>query len=54
MRIIYLDKEIEALDVDISPDAYKTIDSFCKWQNDINPKDPEHPHHHDTAVLLTR
>lgn len=54
VRIIYLDRTIESLDLDISTDASATLKSFCQWQKQINPDDVNHPHHHDTAVLLTR
>ncbi|XP_049792512.1 A disintegrin and metalloproteinase with thrombospondin motifs 7-like [Schistocerca nitens] len=54
VRIIYLEKEEEEMDLEISPDAEKTLASFCKWQVGVNPKDISHPNHHDIAVLLTR
>ena len=54
VRIIYLHKEEEELDLHISHDAYATLDSFCKWQSMVNPRDEAHPNHHDIAVLLTR
>lgn len=54
VRVIYLDKEEEELDLEINPDAEKSLSSFCKWQQKINPKDIENPNHHDIAVLLTR
>lgn len=54
VRIMYLDKEEEEIDLEISPDADKTLASFCKWQEKINPKDISSPNHHDIAVLLTR
>lgn len=37
----------------INADASATLNSFCKWQNDINPK-IDHPQHHDIGILLTR
>ncbi|CAD7087041.1 unnamed protein product [Hermetia illucens] len=54
VRIIYLDDTISALDLSVSPEAGQTLKSFCKWQSEINPKDPDHPQHHDIAVLITR
>lgn len=33
--------------------ASSTLDSFCKYQNEIN-FPTSHPNHHDLAVLLTR
>lgn len=34
--------------------ASKTLRSFCRWQQVNNHDDDSHPHHHDTAVLITR
>ena len=38
----------------ISHHANEILKSFCKWQATINPKDENHPNHHDVAILLTR
>lgn len=54
VRIIYLEKEEEEIDLTINPDADATLESFCKWQQSVNPKDIKNPNHHDIAVLLTR
>lgn len=54
VRVMYLDKEEEEIDLEIGQDATKTLASFCKWQEKINPKDIHNPNHHDIAVLLTR
>ncbi|XP_069698808.1 A disintegrin and metalloproteinase with thrombospondin motifs 12-like [Periplaneta americana] len=54
VRIMYLHKEEEEVDLIISQDAEPTLSSFCKWQTTINPPDLSHPNHHDIAVLLTR
>ncbi|XP_068910126.1 A disintegrin and metalloproteinase with thrombospondin motifs 7-like isoform X3 [Tenebrio molitor] len=54
VRIMYLDKEEEDIDLVINPNAENTLASFCKWQQKINPKDLSNPNHHDIAVLLTR
>ncbi|CAH0553700.1 unnamed protein product [Brassicogethes aeneus] len=54
VRIIFLEKEEEEIDLIINPDADKTLRSFCNWQIKINPKDKENPNHHDIAVLITR
>uniref|UniRef100_T1HAS7 Peptidase M12B domain-containing protein n=1 Tax=Rhodnius prolixus TaxID=13249 RepID=T1HAS7_RHOPR len=54
VRIIYLHKEEEEIDLEISSNATVTLDSFCKWQHPLNPKDPSHPSHHDLAILLTK
>lgn len=54
IRVMYLEKEEEEIDLVINPNADDTLASFCKWQQMINPKDIGSPHHHDIAVLLTR
>ncbi|XP_022900550.2 A disintegrin and metalloproteinase with thrombospondin motifs 6-like [Onthophagus taurus] len=54
VRIIYLEKEEEEIDLLINHDSSKTLESFCKWQITVNPKDIHNPNHHDVAVLLTR
>ncbi|KAK2146183.1 hypothetical protein LSH36_626g04010 [Paralvinella palmiformis] len=39
--------------LEVSHHAEKTLNSFCKWQKELNPP-ADHPNHHDVAVLLTR
>ncbi|XP_060526930.1 A disintegrin and metalloproteinase with thrombospondin motifs 12-like [Cylas formicarius] len=53
VRIIYLQKEEEEIDLTINRDAEKTLDSFCNWTQKIN-LPVESPQHHDIALLLTR
>ncbi|XP_044757842.1 A disintegrin and metalloproteinase with thrombospondin motifs 12-like [Coccinella septempunctata] len=54
VRIIYLEKEQEEVDLAISNHANNTLESFCNWQKKINPLDIKNPNHHDIAVLVTR
>ncbi|KAF5270821.1 hypothetical protein FQA39_LY18869 [Lamprigera yunnana] len=54
VRVMYLEKEEEEIDLMINANAEETLASFCKWQQTINPKDIQHPNHHDIAILLTR
>lgn len=54
VRIIYLEKEEQELDLQVSGDAKKTLASFCNWQSTVNPKDTKNPSHHDVAILITR
>ena len=54
VRVIYLEKEEEEIDLAIGQDADVTLKTFCQWQQTINPKDVRNPNHHDIAVLLTR
>ncbi|XP_062866489.1 A disintegrin and metalloproteinase with thrombospondin motifs 5 [Trichomycterus rosablanca] len=42
------------LGLDVSKNAAATLKSFCKWQNQQNPLDDDHQHHHDAAILFTR
>ncbi|XP_017767754.1 PREDICTED: A disintegrin and metalloproteinase with thrombospondin motifs 7-like [Eufriesea mexicana] len=54
VRMIYLEKEKEEIDLLISPAAEDTLNSFAKWAQKMNPKDHSHPNHFDIAVLVTR
>ena len=40
--------------LDVSKNAAATLKSFCKWQNQQNPLDDDHQHHHDAAIFFTR
>ncbi|XP_007237821.3 A disintegrin and metalloproteinase with thrombospondin motifs 5 [Astyanax mexicanus] len=40
--------------LEVSRNAAATLKSFCKWQNQQNPLDDDHEHHHDAAILFTR
>ncbi|XP_033633834.1 A disintegrin and metalloproteinase with thrombospondin motifs 12-like [Asterias rubens] len=52
VRLLFLEDDEEGLSIE--HDADKTLSSFCRWQQTINPGDDTHPNHHDAAVLLTR
>ncbi|XP_019886765.2 A disintegrin and metalloproteinase with thrombospondin motifs 7 [Ooceraea biroi] len=54
VRVIYLEKEKEEIDLLISPAAENTLESFAKWAEKMNPKDDTHPNHFDIGVLVTR
>lgn len=54
VRIIYLEKEEQEIDLTLSQEAHQTLRSFCDWQATVNPKDINNPIHHDIAVLMTR
>jgi hypothetical protein len=53
VRVIYLEKEEEEIDLTINIDADTTLTSFCKWSTRINPIST-HPNHHDIAILVTK
>lgn len=52
VRVIQLEEENS--DLKITSDGPETMDSFCSWQQQQNPKEDHHPQHHDVAILLTR
>ncbi|NP_001123217.1 ADAM metallopeptidase with thrombospondin type 1 motif-like [Nasonia vitripennis] len=54
VRIVYLEKEKNEIDLQISPDAEKTLESFAKWIEKLNPTDTQHPNHFDIGALVTR
>ncbi|KAL1516603.1 hypothetical protein ABEB36_000497 [Hypothenemus hampei] len=53
VRLLYLDKEEKELDLKVTHDAKKTLESFCKWQQKFNPSEGN-VGHADIALLLTR
>nr|XP_015198836.1 PREDICTED: A disintegrin and metalloproteinase with thrombospondin motifs 7-like [Lepisosteus oculatus] len=52
VRLILLEEEEEGLK--ITHHADNSLNSFCRWQKNLNVKGDEHPVHHDVAVLITR
>lgn len=40
--------------LEVTKNAAATLKNFCKWQNQQNPLDDDHQHHHDAAILFTR
>ncbi|XP_071810508.1 A disintegrin and metalloproteinase with thrombospondin motifs 9-like isoform X3 [Asterias amurensis] len=44
----------EEADLSITSDAPQSLRNFCIWQQDRNNKNDDHPHHYDTAVLITK
>ncbi|XP_071450094.1 A disintegrin and metalloproteinase with thrombospondin motifs 7-like [Hetaerina americana] len=54
VRMIKLEAEDDEMNLAVKNRAEKTLDSFCEWQNKVNPINDKHPNHHDLAVLLTR
>uniref|UniRef100_A0A8C7YYI8 ADAM metallopeptidase with thrombospondin type 1 motif 5 n=1 Tax=Oryzias sinensis TaxID=183150 RepID=A0A8C7YYI8_9TELE len=52
VKLVVLSEREKGLEV--SKNAAATLKSFCKWQNQQNPLDDDHPHHHDAAILFTR
>ena len=54
VRIIYLDQEVNDLDLEVTRNAEVTLQNFCQWQYKMNPRDWFNPIHHDIAILMTR
>ena len=52
-RLIRLEED-HPMELELSSDGSKTLKSFCKWQDNQNPKKDSNRHHHDAAILLTR
>ncbi|KAJ4433151.1 hypothetical protein ANN_15408 [Periplaneta americana] len=54
VKIIRLEVEEDEMNLSVTKDAERTLDTFCRWQKRMNPGDDDHPNHHDVAVLITR
>ncbi|XP_076647153.1 A disintegrin and metalloproteinase with thrombospondin motifs 7 [Halictus rubicundus] len=54
VRMIYLEKEKEEIDLRISPAAEEALLSFTTWAEKLKPPDENHPNHFDAGVLVTR
>ncbi|KAM7405853.1 hypothetical protein PAMP_000273 [Pampus punctatissimus] len=52
VRLILLEQDED--DLKITHHADNSLNSFCKWQKQLNMKGDDHALHHDVAVLLTR
>jgi len=53
VRIVQLESDDEFAMGD-PQNASETLVNFCRWQQQQNPQDLQHPLHHDAAILLTR
>ncbi|XP_030753637.1 A disintegrin and metalloproteinase with thrombospondin motifs 7-like isoform X2 [Sitophilus oryzae] len=53
VRVIYLEKEEEEIDLEVSGNALKTLESFGRWVNRIN-QPIDSPTHHDVGILLSK
>ncbi|XP_058060876.1 A disintegrin and metalloproteinase with thrombospondin motifs 7 [Anopheles bellator] len=54
VKIIILEEEDSHADFNVTHMAGNTLENFCRWQRNLNPKPDEDPHHHDVAILVTR
>jgi len=54
VNIILLEDEIDQEGLNVTVNADKTLESFCKWQALQNYDSEHHPNHHDVAILITR
>lgn len=54
VKIILVEELNAAPDLEVTTNADSTLNSFCRWQQQLNPNDDNDPHHHDVAILVTR
>ncbi|XP_075979285.1 ADAM metallopeptidase with thrombospondin type 1 motif B [Anticarsia gemmatalis] len=54
VKIILVEEIDRNSQLDVTTNADVTLASFCRWQQQLNPEDDTHPHHHDVAILVTR
>ncbi|KAL4704462.1 hypothetical protein ACJJTC_019561 [Scirpophaga incertulas] len=54
VKIIFVEEMDAAPDLEVTTNADTTLQSFCRWQQQLNPDDDSNPHHHDVAILITR
>lgn len=54
VKIILVEEMQSAPELKVSTNADSTLESFCWWQQQLNPDNDENPHHHDVAILVTR
>lgn len=54
VNIILLEDDTALDGLNVTVNADKTLESFCKWQEQQNYEDEDHPNHHDVAILITR
>lgn len=54
VNIILLEDESSLDGLNVTVNADKTLESFCKWQEQQNYGDDSHPNHHDVAILISR
>lgn len=53
VRLLYLEKEEKELDLTVTHNPKKTLESFCKWQGKFNPSEGSLGHA-DVSLLFTR
>ncbi|RVE40273.1 hypothetical protein evm_015077, partial [Chilo suppressalis] len=54
VKIIFVEEMGAAPDLEVTTNADTTLQSFCRWQQQLNPDSDDNPHHHDVAILITR
>lgn len=54
VNIILLEDESDQEGLNVTVNADRTLESFCKWQSMQNYDEEDHPNHHDVAILITR
>lgn len=54
VKIILLEEALPEQDFNVTTNADVTLQNFCRWQRELNPKNEDNPFHHDVAILVTR
>ncbi|XP_051864693.1 A disintegrin and metalloproteinase with thrombospondin motifs 12 isoform X1 [Drosophila albomicans] len=54
VKIIELQENDTAPELNLTQNAQKNLDRFCSWQHKQNSANENDPNHHDVAILITR
>ncbi|XP_050328121.1 A disintegrin and metalloproteinase with thrombospondin motifs 12 isoform X1 [Bactrocera neohumeralis] len=54
VKIILLEEHEAHPDLNLTQNAQKNLDKFCRWQHKLNTANENDPYHHDVAILITR
>lgn len=54
VKIILLEEALAEPEFNVTTNADITLQNFCRWQRELNPKQEDDPFHHDVAILVTR
>ncbi|XP_067642370.1 A disintegrin and metalloproteinase with thrombospondin motifs 12 isoform X2 [Eurosta solidaginis] len=54
VKMIFLEEYEAHPDLNLTQNAQKNLDTFCRWQHKLNTVNENDPYHHDVAILITR
>ncbi|XP_028896402.1 A disintegrin and metalloproteinase with thrombospondin motifs 7 isoform X3 [Zeugodacus cucurbitae] len=54
VKIILFEEHEAHPDLNLTQNAQKNLDKFCRWQHKLNTANENDPYHHDVAILITR